>query len=98
MIEGQESWQLSPWVVERLETLVVPPPPPEKLIFIGHHCVRCGERRPTRSSGGSLVCDICLARVVAEEADPAEPHAWAPRHRARRRFGRTANGMQLGAS
>ncbi len=60
-VDGSPSWQLSEWTRTRLEGLATPLPPPDKLIFIGHRCATCGERRPTRSLSGSFVCDLCAA-------------------------------------
>jgi hypothetical protein len=68
---GARSWQLSPWAKERLESLATPLPSPDKLIFIGHRCATCGERRPTRSVDGAFVCDPCSTVYPSDEGEAA---------------------------
>jgi hypothetical protein len=66
-VDGSSSWQLSDWARARLESLAMPLPSPDKLIFIGHRCAACGERRPTRTRAGSFVCDPCAAAKASGE-------------------------------
>lgn len=68
---GARHWQLSQWARERLEDLATPLPPPDKLIFIGHRCSTCGERRPTRSVSGAFVCDPCAASYTSVDGSDA---------------------------
>jgi hypothetical protein len=75
-MDGEASWQLSPWARERLGQLATPVPSPDKLIFIGHRCATCGERRPTRSVAGSFLCDACTTARATTLADGwSEPDA-----------------------
>jgi hypothetical protein len=66
---GARHWQLSQWARDRLEGLATPLPPPDKLIFIGHRCSTCGERRPTRSIEGAFICDPCAALSPSATGD-----------------------------
>jgi hypothetical protein len=66
-VDGAPSWLLSDWTRARLEGLAMPLPSPDKLIFIGHRCAACGERRPTRTMSGSFVCDPCAAAKSSGE-------------------------------
>ncbi len=66
-VDGAPSWLLSEWTRARLDSLAMPLPSPDKLIFIGHRCATCGERRPTRTVGGSFICDACAATAAAGE-------------------------------
>jgi hypothetical protein len=56
------SWKLSPLAQERLESFACPPPRADKVIYFGHHCVTCGELRPTKYRSGRFMCESCRER------------------------------------
>lgn len=65
--EPGPSWALTEAAQARLVSLESPPLSADDLIFIGHRCARCGERRTTRFRDGSHLCDSCYSRGLVGE-------------------------------